>query len=105
MTTTTHEDQAQTLALSVVRFGRTLRARRTAAAISHNQLATLSALAPDGPLTAGQLADREHVQAPSISRIVAALHEQGTRHPQRTPHGRAPGHRLAHRGRPHHHHQ
>lgn len=75
MTTSPHDDQAQSIALACVRFARTLRGHRPAAGVTLAQLATLNALAEDGPLTPGQLADRERVTPPTISRVIASLHD------------------------------
>ncbi|GAA1081450.1 MarR family transcriptional regulator [Tsukamurella strandjordii] len=75
MTTSPHDDQAQSIALACVRFARTLRGRRPDAGVTLAQLATLNALAEDGPLTPGQLADRERVTPPTISRVIASLYD------------------------------
>lgn len=65
------------LALAVVRFARHLRGRRKDSTVSLTQLSALNALASDGPLTPGQLAARERVQPPSMTRVIASLADLG----------------------------
>ncbi|GAB3132224.1 hypothetical protein GCM10027289_19840 [Tsukamurella serpentis] len=48
------------------------------------QLSALNALAAEGPLTPGQLAARERVQPPSMTRVIASLADLGL--VRRTPH-------------------
>ena len=68
---------ASRLRLSVVRLNRRLRAQRTSSTVSLTQLAALSTLYKCGPLTPGELAAREGVQPPSMTRVIAALEELG----------------------------
>ncbi|HWC80784.1 MAG TPA: MarR family transcriptional regulator [Pseudonocardiaceae bacterium] len=77
---------ASRLRLSVVRLNRRLRAQRTDSAVSLTQLAALSTLWKCGPLTPGELAAKEGVQPPSMTRVIAALEEAGyvTRGPHPT---------------------
>src|SRR5947209_2865895 len=77
---------ASRLRLAVVRLNRRLRAQRTDSAISLTQLAALSTLWKCGPLTPGELAAKEGVQPPSMTRVIAALEEAGfvTRGPHPT---------------------
>src|SRR3981081_4270045 len=77
---------ASRLRLAVVRLNRRLRAQRTSSAVSLTQLAALSTLYKCGPLTPGELAAKEGVQPPSMTRVIAALEEFGyaTRRPHPT---------------------
>lgn len=77
---------ASRLRLAVVRLNRRLRAQRTNSVVSLTQLAALSTLYKAGPLTPGELAAREGVQPPSMTRVIAALEEFGyaTRRPHPT---------------------
>ncbi|WP_020669987.1 MarR family winged helix-turn-helix transcriptional regulator [Amycolatopsis nigrescens] len=75
---------ASRLRLSVVRLNRRLRAQRTSTAISLTQVSALSTLHKCGALTPGQLAAKEGVQPPSMTRVIAALEELG--YVERSPH-------------------
>ncbi|MCP2169267.1 DNA-binding transcriptional regulator, MarR family [Goodfellowiella coeruleoviolacea] len=77
---------ASRLRLAVVRLNRRLRAQRTNAAVSLTQISALSTLYKCGPLTPGELAAKEGVQPPSMTRVIAALEELGfvTRRPHPT---------------------
>ena len=77
---------ASRLRLSVVRLNRRLRAQRTSSAVSLTQVAAVSTLFKCGPLTPGELAAKEGVQPPSMTRVIAALEEFGfvTRRPHPT---------------------
>lgn len=68
---------ASRLRLAVVRLNRRLRAQRVADDVSLTQIAALSTLHKCGPLTPGQLAAKEGVQPPSMTRVIAALEEMG----------------------------
>jgi DNA-binding MarR family transcriptional regulator len=74
------------LRLAVVRLNRRLRAQRTNSAISLTQVSALSTLHKCGPLTPGELASKEGVQPPSMTRVIAALEDFGfaTRRPHPT---------------------
>lgn len=67
---------ASRLRLSVTRLGRRLRTELDGA-LSPSQLATLSSVEHLGPLTLGELSAVERVKPPTMTRIVAALEEQG----------------------------
>lgn len=67
-----------------MRFARHLRGRRRDSLVSLTQLSALNALANDGPLTPGQLAARERVQPPSMTRVIASLADLGL--VRRAPH-------------------
>jgi DNA-binding MarR family transcriptional regulator len=77
---------ASRLRLAVVRLNRRLRAQRTNATVSLTQLAALSTVYKCGPLTPGELAAKEGVQPPSMTRVIAALEDMGyvTRKPHPT---------------------
>jgi DNA-binding MarR family transcriptional regulator len=77
---------ASKLRLAVVRLNRRLRAQRTNSTVSLTQLAAMSTLFKCGPLTPGELAAKEGVQPPSMTRVIAALEEFGfaTRKPHPT---------------------
>lgn len=82
----TERSLASRLRLAVVRLNRRLRAQRTSATVSLTQLAALATLFKCGPLTPGELAAKEGVQPPSMTRVIAALEEMGyaTRRPHPT---------------------
>ena len=71
------------LRLAVVRLNRRLRAQRTTATVTLTQISALSCLHKCGPLTPGELAAKEGVQPPSMTRVIAALEDMGylTRRP------------------------
>lgn len=73
------------LRTAVMRTSRRLRVEATGEAITPGQYTVLAVLNEDGPRTLRALAEREHVQAPSMTRIVNALAGQGfvtrTAHP------------------------
>ncbi|MEC3981147.1 MarR family winged helix-turn-helix transcriptional regulator [Amycolatopsis sp. H20-H5] len=81
----THERSlASRLRLAVVRLNRRLRAQRTGQSITLTQVSALSTLHKCGALTPGQLAAKEGVQPPSMTRVIAALEELG--YVERRPH-------------------
>ena len=69
-----------------MRLGRRLRQQRPDDRLTPSQIAALSTLDRDGALTLGELAAREHVQPPSMTRITGALEDLGllTRAPHPT---------------------
>jgi DNA-binding MarR family transcriptional regulator len=77
---------ASRLRLAVVRLNRRLRAQRTNTSVSLTQVSALSTLHKCGPLTPGELATKEGVQPPSMTRVIAALEDFGfaTRRPHPT---------------------
>jgi DNA-binding MarR family transcriptional regulator len=75
---------ASRLRLAVVRLNRRLRAQRTGENVSLTQISALSTLHKCGPLTPGQLAAKEGVQPPSMTRVIAAMEEFG--YVDRRPH-------------------
>ncbi|AWK71278.1 MULTISPECIES: MarR family winged helix-turn-helix transcriptional regulator [Rhodococcus] len=68
---------ASDLSLAVVRLTRHLRGRRVDAQVSLTQLSALATLARDGAMTPGNLAAREKVQPPSMTRVIASLVDLG----------------------------
>ena len=68
---------ASRLRLAVVRLNRRPRAQRTDSQITLSQLSALSCLYKSGPITPGELALREGVQPPSMTRVIAALESNG----------------------------
>nr|WP_169735375.1 MarR family transcriptional regulator [Actinokineospora inagensis] len=72
------------LRLAVVRLNRRLRAQRTNSSVTLTQISALSCLHKCGPLTPGELAAKEGVQPPSMTRVIAALEELG--YASRSPH-------------------
>ena len=74
------------LRVAVVRLNRRLRAQQTSASVSLTQLSAMSCLYKCGPLTPGELAAKEGVQPPSMTRVIAALEEFG--YVDRRPHPR-----------------
>ncbi|MFD8496525.1 MarR family winged helix-turn-helix transcriptional regulator [Amycolatopsis sp. NPDC059657] len=75
---------ASRLRLAVVRLNRKLRAQRAGEGVSLTQISALSTLHKCGALTPGQLAAKEGVQPPSMTRVIAALEERG--YVERRPH-------------------
>jgi DNA-binding MarR family transcriptional regulator len=85
MTATDAQTLAGRLRIAVVRLNRRLRAQRDIEGIATlSQLSALSALHQHGPMSAGELAAKEHVQPPSMTRIIAALTALGF--VERSPH-------------------
>jgi DNA-binding MarR family transcriptional regulator len=68
---------ASELRLAVMRLGRRLRNQRTDRSLSLSQLAVLGTLERHGPLTPRELAEHEKVSPPSMTKLLAALHERG----------------------------
>jgi DNA-binding MarR family transcriptional regulator len=70
-------DLAPTLRMAVLRLARVLRQQDVHTGATMSQLSALSMLALHGAMTLGELAARERVRPPSMTRIAAALEEQG----------------------------
>ena len=64
------------LRLVLLRLARRIRTS-SAGSITPSQLAVVATIVRNGPLTVGQIAEREHVRPPSASKIVAALEREG----------------------------
>ncbi|HET9139608.1 MarR family transcriptional regulator [Actinophytocola sp.] len=75
---------ASRLRLAVVRLSRRLRAQRTESSVTLTQLSALATLKKCGPMTPGELAAKEVVQPPSMTRVIAALEDNG--YVSRRPH-------------------
>ncbi|MGH3952084.1 MAG: MarR family winged helix-turn-helix transcriptional regulator [Pseudonocardiaceae bacterium] len=68
---------ASQLRLAVVRLNRRLRSQQLSTSVSLTQLSALSTLYKCGAMTPGQLAAKESVQPPSMTRVIAALETLG----------------------------
>jgi DNA-binding MarR family transcriptional regulator len=73
----TSDTLAIELRTAVMRTSRRLRVEATGDDITPGQYTVLAQLNGNGPTTLRELAEREHVQAPSMTRIVNALADQG----------------------------
>ncbi|WP_145904853.1 MarR family winged helix-turn-helix transcriptional regulator [Kitasatospora viridis] len=62
---------------SVMRLARRLRHQQVEHSLSPTEVGVLGTLARCGSATPGELARREHVQPPSMTRIIAMLEEKG----------------------------
>ncbi|MFF2040144.1 MarR family winged helix-turn-helix transcriptional regulator [Kitasatospora sp. NPDC048239] len=62
---------------STMRLSRRLRHQRDEESLSPTEMGVLGTLARCGKATPGELARKEHVQPPSMTRIVAMLEEKG----------------------------
>jgi DNA-binding MarR family transcriptional regulator len=67
---------AARLRLTVMRLARRLR-QQAPAGVTPSQLSVLATLSIGGPMTLGALAEAERVRPPTMTRIVAALEEDG----------------------------
>ena len=70
-------DLAGELRIAIGRASRRIRAERGEAGLTDPQFTVLAWLTKEGPLTPGQLAERERIQPPSMTRTVNALVELG----------------------------
>jgi DNA-binding MarR family transcriptional regulator len=68
---------ADTLRGPLLRLTRLMRQERSDASVPIGQLAALGTVHNYGPLSAGELAEREQVQPPSMTKIIAALEDRG----------------------------
>ena len=76
MRTTPLPDLASRLRLDISRMARRLR-QEAGAGLSPSQTATLVTIERHGPLTPSELAGRERVQRPTVTRVLARLEEAG----------------------------
>lgn len=67
---------ASRLRLAVMRLARRLR-QQTQDPVTPSQISALAVVEHRGPITLGELASLERVQPPTMTRIVAALEEEG----------------------------
>ena len=78
-------DLAGELRIAIGRASRRIRAERGEAGLTDPQFTVLAWLTKEGPLTPGQLAERERIQPPSMTRTVNSLVDLGlvakTEHP------------------------
>jgi DNA-binding MarR family transcriptional regulator len=74
--TTSQADLAVRLRLTIARTARRLR-QEAGAELSPSQSAALSTVDRHGPLTPSELAARERIQRPTVTRIIARLEERG----------------------------
>jgi DNA-binding MarR family transcriptional regulator len=74
--TSTTDDLATRLRLDISRMARRLR-QEAGAELSPSQTAALVTIERHGPLTPSELATRERVQRPTVTRVVARLEEAG----------------------------
>ena len=65
------------LRIAIGRASRRIRAERGAAGLTDPQFTVLAWLNKDGPMSPGQLAERERIQPPSMTRTVNGLAELG----------------------------
>lgn len=72
----TDEEVAARLRLSATRLHRRLR-RHAGDALTPSQTSALAAIDIHGPLTLGALAEHEGVSAPSVTKVLAILEEDG----------------------------
>jgi DNA-binding MarR family transcriptional regulator len=70
-------DLAGQLRLSVVRLNRRLRSQRTDETVSLTQISAMATLSRCGAMTPSELAASERVRPPSMTRVIAALEEDG----------------------------
>jgi DNA-binding MarR family transcriptional regulator len=68
---------ASALRVHIMRLARRLRAERESSGHTLSQFAALASIERHGPMSPGDLAARERVQPPSMTRIVARLEEEG----------------------------
>jgi DNA-binding MarR family transcriptional regulator len=73
---TTSPDLASRLRLDISRLARRLR-QEAGAELSPSQTAALATIERHGPLTPSELAERERVQRPTVTRVLARLEEAG----------------------------
>lgn len=79
MTELSEDDRAAVSDLrgAIMRLSRRLRHQRVDESLSPTEMSVLATLARCGSATPGELARREHVQPPSMTRIVAMLESKG----------------------------
>jgi DNA-binding MarR family transcriptional regulator len=70
-------DLAALLRPSLLRLTRLVRNQRVDMTVTLTQLSAMATLANAGPMSAGELANRERVQPPSMTKVLANLEERG----------------------------
>ncbi len=88
MTTAVDSDVAGRLRLALARLNRRLRNADPSMELTESQLFALGTLNAYGPLRLSDLAAREHVSAPTATRLVSSLEERGFVRRQTNPHDR-----------------
>ncbi|MFI6347903.1 MarR family winged helix-turn-helix transcriptional regulator [Streptomyces sp. NPDC050560] len=71
------EDAVNALRSAVMRLSRRLKHQRVDESLSPTEMSVLGTLSRFGSATPGELARKEHVQPPSMTRIVALLEAKG----------------------------
>ncbi|MDF3281059.1 MarR family transcriptional regulator [Gordonia sp. N1V] len=69
--------EAAAIHRDLIRIGRAIRARSDAGPLSPGQLSALWTIAQNAPIRATELATRESVAGPTMSRVVACLEQSG----------------------------
>jgi len=87
MRTTSQADLAARLRLAIARTARRLR-QEAGAELSPTQTAALATIDRHGPLTPSELAVRERIQRPTVTRLIARLEEDGLVQRNRDPQDR-----------------
>ena len=80
MTTATRSTIAELAAQlrpSLLRLTRLIRNQRVDMSVTLTQLSAMNTLAKSGPMSAGELANCERVQPPSMTKVLAHLEERG----------------------------
>lgn len=72
-----HTDLAPSLRTAVIRLARRLRLEDSATGSTISQLSALAVIEKHGPITLRDLATRERVQPPTMTRLVAHLEDDG----------------------------
>jgi DNA-binding MarR family transcriptional regulator len=87
MRTTSQADLAVRLRHAIARTARRLR-QEAGAELSPTQTAALATIDRHGPLTPSELAVREQIQRPTVTRLIARLEQDGLVQRTRDPHDR-----------------
>lgn len=87
MRTTSTPDLAGHLRLTIARTARRLR-QEAGTDLSPSLTAALSTVERHGPLTPSEVATRERIRRPTVTRVLARLEEQGLVERTRDPHDR-----------------
>lgn len=86
MSSQLEQDVVRELRIGVMRLARRLRTERQDDRLTPSQMAVVGTLMRQGPQTPAALAAAEHVQPPSMTRIIGVLEQSGwvvkTPHPQ-----------------------
>jgi DNA-binding MarR family transcriptional regulator len=76
-TRTTIADLASQLRPALLRLTRLVRNQRVDTSVTLTQLSAMATLSSHGPMSAGELANCERVQPPSMTKVLANLEERG----------------------------